>query len=158
MPREITDPGRVVEAVQHLPLTAELFEEQNGKQKYATDLEVIVQGRDYGNGKRVGPYVRLLTFDSGEEIMREGDWGGNTFYIAVEGALDVYVRDGEGQKKIGRLEPGTCFGEMALLAGIERNATVSVPANQNAVVLEVTRPALRLLRKLPKFGATLDET
>ena len=47
---------------------------------------------------------------------------------------------------------------MALLAGIERNATVAVPANQKAVVLEVTRPALRLLRKLPTFGNILDET
>lgn len=156
MPCEITDRGRVVEAIRHLALTAELFEEQNGKQKYAGDLEVIVQGRDYGNGKRVGPYVRLLTYDAGEEIMRQGEWGGNTFYITVEGTLDVYVRDAGGQKKISQLEPGTCFGEMALLAGIERNATVS--ATQNAVVLEVTRPALRLLRKLPKFGQILDET
>jgi len=158
MPREITDRGRVVEAVQHLALTAELFEEQNGKQKYASDLEVIVQGRDYANGKRVGPYVRLLAYDAGEEIMRQGEWGGNTFYITVEGALDVYVRDAAGQKKISQLEPGSCFGEMALLAGIERNATVAVPANQTAVVLEVTRPALRLLRKLQTFGNILDET
>jgi CRP-like cAMP-binding protein/NAD-dependent dihydropyrimidine dehydrogenase PreA subunit len=156
--REITDRGRVLEAIQNLALTAELFEEQNGKQKYAGDLEVIVQGRDYGNGKRVGPYVRLLAYDGGEEIMRQGEWGGNTFYIAVEGALDVYVRDAGGQKKIGQLEPGACFGEMALLAGIERNATISVPANQKAVVLEVTRPALRLLRKLKTFGTILDET
>ncbi|HET9528022.1 MAG TPA: cyclic nucleotide-binding domain-containing protein [Pyrinomonadaceae bacterium] len=158
MPREITDRGRVVEAVQNLSLTAELFEEQNGKQKYGTDLEVIVQGRDYGNGKRVGPYVRLLAYDSGEEIMRQGEWGGNTFYIAVEGALDVYVREAAGQKRIGGLDRGACFGEMALLAGVERNATVKVPEGQTAVVLEVTRPALRLLRKLPKFGEKLDET
>jgi Fe-S-cluster-containing dehydrogenase component/CRP-like cAMP-binding protein len=158
MPREITDRGRVVQAVQSLSLTAELFEEQNGKQKYGTDLEVIVQGRDYGNGKRVGPYVRLLAYDSGEDIMRQGEWGGNTFYIAVEGVLDVYVREAGGQKLIGRLEPGACFGEMALLAGVERNATVKVPDGQTAVVLEVTRPALRLLRKLPKFGEKLDET
>ena len=158
MPREITDRGRVVEAIQHLALTAELFEEQNGKQKYATDLEVIVQGRDYANGKRVGPYVRLLSYDAGEEIMRQGEWGGNTFYITVEGALDVFVRDAAGQKKISQLEPGSCFGEMALLAGIERNATVAVPPNQTAVVLEVTRPALRLLRKLKTFGNILDET
>ena len=158
MPREITDRGRVVEAIQNLALTAELFEEQNGKQKYASDLEVIVQGREYGNGKRVGPYLRLLAYDSGEEIMRQGEWGGNTFYITVEGELDVYVRDAGAQKKINQLPPGTCFGEMALLAGIERNATVSVPANQKAVVLEVTRPALRLLRKLQTFGNILDET
>src|SRR5918996_4174196 len=158
MPREITDRGRVVEAAQNIPPTAELFEEQNGKQKYGSDLEVIVQGRDYGNGKRVGPYVRLLAYDSGEEIMRQGEWGGNTFYIAFEGVLDVYVREAGGQKRIGELEPGACFGEMALLAGVERNATVTVPQGQSAIVLEVARPALRLLRKLPKFGQTLDET
>lgn len=158
MPREITDRGRVVEAVQRLALTAELFEEQNGEQKYAADLEVIVQGRESANGKRVGPYVRLLAYDAGEEIMREGEWGGNTFYIGVEGLLDVYVAENGRRKKINVLEPGTCFGEMALLAGIERNATVAVPQNQGAVVLEVSRPALRLLRKLPKFGQILDET
>ena len=158
MPREITDRDRVVEAVKNLALTAELFEEQNGKPKYAGDLEVIVHGRDYGNGKRVGPYVRLLAYDSDEEIMRQGEWGGNTFYIAVDGILDVSVGGDADRKRIGQLDPGTCFGEMALLAGIERNATVSVPPKSSATVLEVSRPALRLLRKLPKFGQQLDET
>ena len=86
MPREITDRSRVVEAVQNLSLTAELFEEENGKQKRAGDLEVIIQGKDYTNGKPVGPYVRLLAYNAGEEIMRQGEWGGNTFYIAVEGS------------------------------------------------------------------------
>ena len=62
------------------------------------------------------------------------------------------------QRKISRLPPGTCFGEMAVLAGVERNATVVVPKHETAIVLEVTRPALRLLRKLPKFGQVLDET
>src|SRR5215475_6527837 len=104
MPREITDRGRVVEAIQNLALTAELFEEQNGKQKYAGDLEVIVQGREYAGGKRVGPYVRLLTYDAGETVMRQGEWGGNSFYIAVDGALDVYVKDNGSQKKIGHLD------------------------------------------------------
>jgi Fe-S-cluster-containing dehydrogenase component/CRP-like cAMP-binding protein len=157
MPREITDRDRVVEVVKNLALTAELFEEQNGKPKYAGDLEVIVHGREYASGKRVGPYVRLLTYDTGEDVMRQGEWGGNNFYIAVAGALDVQVRDDGGQKKIGQLEPGMCFGEMAVLAGIERNATVSVSQGE-ATLLEVSRPALRLLRKLPKFGLTLDET
>lgn len=159
MPREITDRERVVQSVKSLAPTSELFAEQNGRQKYESDLEVIVQGRDYGNGKRVGPYIRLLEYDANEEIMRQGEWGGNNFYIAVEGALDVELCDESGQKtKIGELLPGTCFGEMALLAGVERNATISVPTGSKAVVLEVDRPALRLLRKLPTFGQILDDT
>ena len=159
MPQEITNQEALVEAVKKLELTSELFDEQNGKPKYASDLEVIVRGRDYGNGKRVGPYMRLLTYQPGEEIMRQGEWGGNTFYIGVEGTLDVFVRDANGeQRKINQLQPGTCFGEMAVLAGVERNATIAVPAGGTATVLEVTRPALRLLRKLPRFGQALDET
>jgi Fe-S-cluster-containing dehydrogenase component/CRP-like cAMP-binding protein len=159
MPREITDREAILASLKSLELTSELFVEVNGKLKNAGDLEVIVDGRDYGNGKRVGPYVRLLGYDSGETIMREGEWGGNTFYLSVSGVLDVYITESATeQRKISRLQPGTCFGEMAVLAGVERNATVIVPAHAKATVLEVTRPALRLLRKLPKFGRVLDET
>lgn len=159
MPRETPSQEALIEAVKKLPLTSELFEEQNGKLKYASDLDVIVRGRDYGNGKRVGPYMHLLTYDSGEVIMRQGEWGGNTFYIGVEGELDVFINDATGgMRKISQLLPGSCFGEMALLAGVERNATISVPPGQSATVIEVTRPALRLLRKLPRFGQSLDET
>jgi Fe-S-cluster-containing dehydrogenase component/CRP-like cAMP-binding protein len=159
MPREITDREAILSSLKSLELTSELFIEVNGKLKNAGDLEVIVDGRDYGNGKRVGPYVRLLAYDDGEEVMRQGEWGGNTFYISVSGVLDVYITvPDQEQRKISRLPPGTCFGEMAVLAGVERNATVVVPKQGAAMVLEVTRPALRLLRKLPKFGRVLDET
>ena len=159
MPREITDKEAIRSGLKSLELTSELFVEQNGKLKNANDLEVIVEGKQNPSGKRVGPYVRLLAYDGGETIMRQGEWGGNTFYLSVEGALDVYIGESGGeQRKISRLPPGTCFGEMAVLAGVERNATVVVPKHETAIVLEVTRPALRLLRKLPKFGQVLDET
>jgi Fe-S-cluster-containing dehydrogenase component/CRP-like cAMP-binding protein len=160
MPREITDRDAILSGLKSLELTSELFIEVNGKLKNANDLEVIVEGKQNAtSGKRVGPYVRLLTYESGETIMRQGEWGGNTFYLSVSGALDVYIGEPNGeQRKISRLPPGTCFGEMAVLAGVERNATVVVPTHGTAVVLEVTRPALRLLRKLPKFGQVLDET
>jgi Fe-S-cluster-containing dehydrogenase component/CRP-like cAMP-binding protein len=159
MPREITDREAIVSSLKSLELTSDLFTEVNGKLKNAGDIEVIVDGRDYGNGKRVGPYVRLLSYDSEEAIMRQGEWGGNTFYISVSGVLDVYITESETeQRKISRLPPGSCFGEMAVLAGVERNATVIVPKHAHATVMEVTRPALRLFRKLPRFGRVLDET
>lgn len=159
MPREIKDRDAILSSMKSMEVTSDLFIEVNGKLKNAGDLEVIVDGRDYANGKKVGPYVRLLAYENGETVMRQGEWGGNTFYISVSGVLDVYITDQKGeQRKISRLQPGTCFGEMAVLAGVERNATVVVPKLGKAVVLEVTRPALRLLRKLPKFGRVLDET
>ena len=164
MPHVITNQDSLLEAIRQLDLTAELFEEQNGKLKYDKDLDVMVRGREYAGGKKVGPYFRLLTFEAGEEIMRQGEWGGNTLYIAVKGVLDVWVKDQTDEdqtgarRKISELQPGVCFGEMSVLAGVERNATITVPAGGKATVLEIARPALKLLRKLPKFGQTLDNT
>lgn len=158
MPQVITDRGALLGIVQQLELTSELFSERDGKMLYGPDLEVIVQGRDYGNNKRVGPYFRLLRYQPGEAIMQQGEWGNDTFYVGAIGKLDVWVKDQTGtQRKISELEPGKIFGEMTVLFGLEREATVIVPPGRGATVLEIARPGLRLLRKLPKFGQALDE-
>jgi len=158
MPREIKTHKTVLEAIGRADIISELVEREGGQFKYELDLEVIAYGRNY-NGKKVGPYVRLLEFAPGEEIIRQGDWGGNTFYVTVEGTLDVLVANDEGEtKKVAELPAGVSFGEMSVLAGVPRNATILAPANSTATVIEITRPALRLLRKLPKFGRALDST
>jgi Fe-S-cluster-containing dehydrogenase component/CRP-like cAMP-binding protein len=157
MPKEIKKHQTVLEAIRSVDIISGLLEKQDGHFKHELDLEVIAYGRNY-NGKKVGPYLRLYEYDAGEEVVREGDWGGNTFYITVAGRLDVYVRDPESgeDRKVAELPPGVSFGEMSVLAGVPRNATVRAPAASSTRVLEVTRPALRLLRKLPKFGQMLD--
>jgi Fe-S-cluster-containing dehydrogenase component/CRP-like cAMP-binding protein len=158
MPREIKTHRTILEAIGKAGSISELVEREGDRFKYELDLEVVAYGRNY-NGKKVGPYVRLFEFLPGEEIIREGDWGGNTFYVAVEGALDVLVADADGEPhKVAELSSGVSFGEMSVLAGVPRNATVRVSNNTPARVLEITRPALRLLRKLPRFGHTLDVT
>ncbi|MBA2706101.1 MAG: cyclic nucleotide-binding domain-containing protein [Blastocatellia bacterium] len=163
MPEQITNHTSVLEAIRSVDLIDELVERHNGHFTYELDLEVIAYGRNY-TGKKVGPYVRLFVYGSGEEIIREGEWGGNSFYILVDGKLDVYIQAGqqEGEaserKKVSEVQPGRSFGEMSVLAGLPRNATIVVPPNSQAKVLEVDRPALRLLRKLPKFGGALEAT
>ena len=108
MPRQITDRESILSALKSLEITADLFAEVNGKLKNAGDIEVIVDGRQNSSGKRVGPYVRLLSCDSEEVIMRQGEWGGNTFYVSVTGVLDVYISiPDEEQLKISRLQPGS---------------------------------------------------
>jgi Fe-S-cluster-containing dehydrogenase component/CRP-like cAMP-binding protein len=117
---------------------------------------MIVEGKVSG-GKQIGPYARLLAFEPGETIVREGEWGGNTFYLSVASDLDVYVKDDSGEeKKIARLAPGACIGERSILAGIPRNATIKAP--DGALVLELVRPALRLLRSLKKFAEKVDDS
>jgi Fe-S-cluster-containing dehydrogenase component/CRP-like cAMP-binding protein len=156
MPREITHHDLILEAIGQSGIISELVEKHEGHYKYELDLEVIVYGRNYA-GKKVGPYVRLLVYGPGEKIIREGKWGGNAFYILVDGMLDVYVNeDGGGTRKIGKVQPQDPFGEMSMLSGQVSNATVVVSDEAEAKVLEIQRPALRLLRKLKRFGDKLD--
>jgi Fe-S-cluster-containing dehydrogenase component/CRP-like cAMP-binding protein len=154
MPKADTSPEAILEAVKRIDIVSELLDEKN-----KNNLKMIVEGKVSG-GKQIGPYARLLTYGPNEEIMREGEWGGNTFYLSVTGDLDVYVRDEAGiDRKVARVPPGACLGERSILAGIPRNATIKVPPEVgSATVLEMVRPALRLLRSLKKFAEKVDDS
>jgi Fe-S-cluster-containing dehydrogenase component/CRP-like cAMP-binding protein len=159
MPREHKSRREVLAAIKSVPSTTELLATHDDHFDHELDLEVVVYGRNY-NGKKVGPYLKLLTYDPGEPIVKEGDWGGNTFYIMVSGQADVYVncQDPPGPIKVATLQAGMQFGEMSVLGGVPRNATIQAPPDATVSVLEIQRPALRLLRKLNRFGNALDQT
>lgn len=158
MPREVDKHEQIIEAFRKVDIVSELVEKlPNGEFRNELDMDIILFGRSY-RGKQVGPYTRLLEFQPGELIVQENTWESSIFYILVSGKLEASVTDPSGsRKKVGEIPPGNSFGEMALLSGTPRTATVSVAADQGpAFVLELTRPAIRLLRKLPKFGRALD--
>src|SRR5689334_8962612 len=158
MPREHTSRREVLNAIQTLPSIRDLLAIHDGHYEHELDLEVSVYGRNY-NGKKVGPYVRLLTYEPGEPIITAGDWGGNTFYVVVNSHADVFVNAPNGQAlKVSELPPGQQFGEMSVLAGVPRHATVRAAASQPTQIMEVQRPALRLLRKIKSFADALDTT
>src|SRR6267142_1474032 len=154
MPKENTNPEAILEAIKKVDIVSELLEEKN-----KNNLKMIAEGKVSG-GKQIGPYARLLTYAPGEVIVRQGEWGGNTFYLSVEGELHVFITDESGEKRnVATIKPGTCFGEMSILAGVPRNATiVAVPKGGEVTVLEMVRPALRLLRSLKKFAEKIDST
>ncbi|MEO6394214.1 MAG: cyclic nucleotide-binding domain-containing protein [Pyrinomonadaceae bacterium] len=157
MPHEIHDHQAVLEAIRRTDIIAELVDQTDGQFVYELDLEVIAYGRNY-SGKKVGPYAHLLVYQSGEEVITQGDWGGNSFYVGVEGELNVFINVAGGERKlVDTQKPGKSFGEMSVLAGLPRTATLAVPDGATAKVLLIERPALRLLRKLPKFGQMLDQ-
>ena len=158
MPREHTSRREVLDAIKSLPSIRDLLAIHDGHYEHELDLEVSVYGRNY-NGKKVGPYVRLLTYEPGEPIITAGDWGGNTFYVVVNSHADVFINAPNGQNlKVSELPPGQQFGEMSVLAGVPRNATVKAAAAQPTQIMEVQRPALRLLRKIKSFADALDIT
>src|SRR5687768_6590586 len=158
MPREIEKHELVIDAFRNVDIVSELVAQlPNGEFRNELDMDIILFGRSY-RGKQVGPYTRLLEFLPGEVIVQENTWESSIFYILVSGTLDASITEQNGNRKsVGQIPAGNSFGEMALLSGTPRTATVAVAAGtEPALVLEFTRPAIRLLRKLPKFGKALD--
>jgi Fe-S-cluster-containing dehydrogenase component/CRP-like cAMP-binding protein len=157
MPREIQNHEQIVKAFQDVDIVSELVEKlPNGEFRNELDMDIILFGRSY-RGKKVGPYARLLEFSPGEVIVTEDSWESSIFYILVKGKLEASVTEDNGNRRVlGQVREGNSFGEMALLSGTPRSATITVAGTEPAYVLELMRPALRLLRKLPKFGKALD--
>jgi Fe-S-cluster-containing dehydrogenase component/CRP-like cAMP-binding protein len=157
MAREITNRDEVIAAIRRADSIADLIAQTGGEFEHELDLDVIVFGRNYA-GKQVGPYAHLFVYEAGEIIIEQNSWSANTFYLLIDGHLDVTITDDTGVHQVGRIAAGQTFGEMAVLSGERRVATVFVPEGTAATVLVFDRPALRLLRKLPKFGVALDQT
>jgi CRP-like cAMP-binding protein len=74
----------------------------------------------------------LIDVPSGTQLIREGAHG-DEFMVIVEGAVDVRRKG----RKINALGPGDFVGEIALITGSPRNATVTTTAD--TWLLAITR-------------------
>ncbi|HEY8216491.1 MAG TPA: cyclic nucleotide-binding domain-containing protein [Acidimicrobiia bacterium] len=79
---------------------------------------------------RVAGLATTREVKKGEQLFAEGD-PGEEFYVIVEGTADAIV-DGD---KLGDLDAGDFFGEMALIDGGERTATVVSTSPMSLLVL-----------------------
>ena len=88
------------------------------------------------------------THQKGEFICREGEEG-NTFHIILDGELEVVAGEGDTRRVLAILKKGDFFGEMALLQGGKR--TASVVAGRRAQLVTLDRTAFNsLFLKNPK--------
>lgn len=92
-------------------------------------------------------------FAAGEQVIREGD-AGNTFYVVAQGL--VSVRAGNPEVEVTQLGPSQYFGEMSLLTGEPRSASVVV--SRDALLYEITRPTFaRILGSHPELATALAD-
>jgi CRP/FNR family transcriptional regulator/CRP/FNR family cyclic AMP-dependent transcriptional regulator len=91
------------------------------------------------------------SFKPDDVIVHEDDSENHTFFIIAEGSVHVTVFTSEGKQTIlATLRKGEFFGEMALLDGEPRSA--SVIAAQSCVLLMIYRRSfLEILQKYPKI-------
>jgi CRP-like cAMP-binding protein len=83
--------------------------------------------------------LKLLTFDRGKVILREGE-PGHSLYMLTSGKVKAFVKKDGKQVPIAELEEGAFFGEMSILTGKPRTATIV--ATESSELLELDRPTL----------------
>jgi putative ABC transport system ATP-binding protein len=100
----------------------------------------------------------IREFQPGEAIIRQGQIG-RTFFILIDGAVEVFVEQGDGQDiRVASLSTGQLFGEQALLGARRRNATVRVAGDRPAQVVEFQAMDLRrLVNRSPAFRRSIKD-
>jgi cAMP-dependent protein kinase regulator len=101
--------------------------------------------------------LRLIAVDRGGVILREGQNGGS-LYMLTSGRVRAFRKDPASGKqvRIGDLEEGAFFGEMSILTGKPRMA--SVVALTRCELLELDRPTLdRITQTHPHVWDVLRE-
>ena len=81
----------------------------------------------------VAEHMQKRHFAAGETIIREGE-PGEEFFLISDGEVEVIRADHE----VARLGPGDFFGEVALISGEPRNATVVAEGGVDAYALGKT--------------------
>lgn len=90
---------------------------------------------------------RRVVFPRGATLMRQGEPGASMFTI-VSGKVVVSVHEPGGDRKVAELGPDDYVGEMSLLTGEPRTATVT--AKGKVVAFETPKAALQpVLAKAP---------
>ncbi|HAF09402.1 MAG TPA: hypothetical protein DCK98_04895 [Chloroflexi bacterium] len=100
-------------------IAARIRADQGQRQALATlpffrDLE----GRELD---RIAARVQTRRYEGGEVVIQAGETGGG-YYLIREGTADVTLPDGRYVRTLG---PGDGFGELALIFGVPRTATVT---------------------------------
>lgn len=89
-------------------------------------------------------------------IFHKGDYT-STFFSVVKGSVGIELLDKNGKPFILTLQQGNYFGEMGLISGRRRTATVY--AGENCVLVETPRKAmLKLIASVESVRRTIDET
>lgn len=116
----------------------------------------LLQSLDAAQMRQLASRVASKTFAAGEQVIRQGD-PGSSMYVIDSGRVQVSLESPETPPKpLADLGPGDFFGEMSLMTGEARSATVT--AVEESLLVEVDKEAFRsVLEQAPGLVAPLGQ-
>ena len=99
--------------------------------------------------------LRMVIFGPGEVILHQGD-PGDSLYVVRSGRVAVRIDTRGGHREIATLSPGQFFGEMSLMTGESRTATVVAKSDVECYIVE--KDAFQqILEEKPELAGVISE-
>jgi CRP-like cAMP-binding protein len=99
--------------------------------------------------------ARINHYGRGERVIEEGAEG-ESMFIVLRGSVHVSVLRNGANIRLGNMRSGDCFGEMSLLTGERRSATIR--ADSDCEVLEISKEVMgEVMRDSPGCLTQLSE-
>src|SRR5438270_4512547 len=117
--------------------------------------ELLFQCLSDGQIDNLVKQSHLNHFGRGERVIEEGAEG-DSMFILLRGAAEVSVSKNGSTIPVATLRSGDCFGEMSLLTGEKRSATVR--AENDCYVMEISKDVMgEVIRESPDCLKQLSE-
>jgi CRP/FNR family cyclic AMP-dependent transcriptional regulator len=92
-------------------------------------------------------------FDDGKVLFRQGD-PGDAAYLIIDGQVEIVLEGPAGPVTVATLGANEIVGDMAILTGAPRNATVR--AKGRLVALRIAKdPFMRMVREFPNMAVSI---
>jgi len=89
--------------------------------------------------ERIVDFMWRESVGKGTDLIRQGDWMANNFYIVQEGGFDILQDKGsQGHQVLGKRSKGQSFGELAMLYATPRAATLRARVDSQVWVIDRT--------------------
>lgn len=100
--------------------------------------------------------MELEAYNEGDIVITEGEQG-SSLYVVVSGEVKVFTRGTRGESfQLARLGPGDFFGEVSVLTGKPRTATITAAGPTELLRLDKEKLD-RVVRTHPRVRQILDE-
>ena len=122
--------------------------------RWILEREVLFAPLSAAERDALAPKLVRRPFATGEAVVTQGDAGNSLFLIGEGHLAAMFAPPGKPAREAGRLGPGDCFGEMSLLTGAPRSATVL--ALSAGIAWELAKPDVApILVARPAIAAEL---
>ncbi len=141
----------------HTPMPQRIFDTRTAEDRVTLLSRVqLFEGLTVEERQHLASVMHERLFKAGTDLIKIGD-PGESMFVLFEGLLDVFSPGPDGNPlRVARLKVGTFFGEMSLLTGDARSATVTAACD--CVVFEISRSHMAtLIERRPLIAQILTE-